>query len=155
MTYAAGVSVERRLLYLMQHATRAAIAHASASTSEAAGVTIPQLGALSHLAAEPGATPTDVAIALGLNKSGTSSLVARLEKSGFLRREPNPRDARGVRLFLTKKGEAAREKARPAFRRAVAEFERGFAASEMETVFRFLNELVDRFGRASSQEEEA
>jgi DNA-binding MarR family transcriptional regulator len=143
---------DRRLLYLLRHAARAALAHASARTEAAAGASVAQLGALSHVAAYPGATPTDVAGALDLNKSGTSTLVVRLEKAGLLRREPNPADARGVRLFATKKGEATRERARPAFRRAVADIMEGFSASEMDVVYRFLNALVERFGRAANQE---
>lgn len=146
--------LDRRLIFLLQHATRAALSHASALSEEASGASIVQLGALSHVAECQGTTPTELASALGLNKSGTSTLIARLERQGWLRREPNPHDARGVRLSLTKKGEATRKQARPAFKRGMADLAEGFSTAEMEVVVRFLNHLVVRFGRAAREEGE-
>ncbi len=145
---------DRRLLYLLRHATRAAMAHASALSEQASGASVAQLGALSHVAECPGSTPTELASSLGLNKSGTSALVVRLERAGLLRRESNPEDARGVRLFATKDGDAARARARPAFKHAIADITEGFSATEMDVVYRFLNTLVERFGRTAREEHE-
>ena len=41
---------------------------------------------------------------LGLDKSTVSGLVDRAEKRGLLQRAPNPRDGRGVDVFLTPGG---------------------------------------------------
>jgi DNA-binding MarR family transcriptional regulator len=41
---------------------------------------------------------------LGLDKSTVSGLVDRAEKKGLLQRAPNPRDGRGVDVFLTPGG---------------------------------------------------
>lgn len=147
------MQADRRLIYLLQQAARAALGHASARSEAASGASIVQLGALSHIAACHGTTPTELASTLGLNKSGTSTLITRLERAGWLRREPNPDDARGVRLFLTRKGELVRERARPAVRRTQADMTEGFSPAEMDVVYRFLNSLVERYGRAAKEED--
>ncbi len=73
-------------------------------------------------------------------------MVARLERAGLVRREPNPRDARGVQLFLTAKGQGVRADARPVFRRVIAEMSDGFSDSELEVVYRFLHAVAERCG---------
>ncbi len=141
---------DRRLLFLLQRATHAAITRANAITLQHLGVSVAQLGTLSYLARKQGCTMTDVAELLALHKPAVSAMLARLERAHLIRREPNPRDGRGTLLFLTAKGERARLAARPVFRGAIAEMVEGFSESELEVVFRFLNALVER-GNGSSR----
>lgn len=141
---------DRRLLFLLQRATRGAIARANTSTLERLGVSVAQLGTLSYLAQRQGCTMTDVAALLDLNKPAVSAMLARLERAHLIRREPNPRDGRGTLLFLTAKGERVRLASRPVFQRAISEMVEGFTASELEVVFRFLNVLVERGKHAPS-----
>jgi MarR family transcriptional regulator, transcriptional regulator for hemolysin len=138
------VAHDRRLLYLLQRATRAAIARANTSTLERLGVSVAQLGTLSYLAQRHGCTMTDVAALLDLNKPAVSAMLGRLERAHLIRRAPNPRDGRGTLLFLTAKGERVRLASRPVFQRAISEMVEGFTAGELEVVFRFLNVLVER-----------
>ena len=49
---------------------------------------------------------TELAERTGRTKSTVSVLAGKLEKAGYLLREPDPRDARVLRLRLTEKGEA-------------------------------------------------
>lgn len=51
---------------------------------------------LSLLAIYGVATPTEIAIHIGLTTGATTSLLDRLEKAGYIKREPNPSDRRGV-----------------------------------------------------------
>jgi DNA-binding MarR family transcriptional regulator len=81
------------------------------------------MGALTKLAAERGLSLTqlrmvgllrdrqltisELALALGLDRSSVSGLVDRTEKRGLLRREPNPTDARSVHVTLSASGHEA------------------------------------------------
>ena len=61
---------------------------------------------LVHLFGGEALTVTELAQRTGRTKSTISVLAGKLEKTGYLRREPDPADARLLRLRLTKKGEA-------------------------------------------------
>jgi len=143
---------DRRLFFLVHRAHRALFVYVNGRTSEALGITTAQLGTLYYVAKNDGCSLSDVANVLGMNKSAVTALVRRLERSGVLRREPNPDDARGNRLFLTEKGKAVRAQSLAVIRRLTSEVTVGFSASEMEVVFRFFNSIVERFGDASHGE---
>jgi DNA-binding MarR family transcriptional regulator len=49
----------------------------------------------------------DLALAVGLDRSGVSRRATRLEQAGLLARQPDPRDARAALLVLTAAGEQA------------------------------------------------
>ena len=59
-----------------------------------------------HLFGGGSLTVTELAERTGRTKSTVSVLAGKLEKAGYLLREPDPRDARVLRLRLTEKGEA-------------------------------------------------
>jgi DNA-binding MarR family transcriptional regulator len=61
---------------------------------------------LSRLATSGAARLTDLAVAEGVSQPSMSSLIARLVDQGLARREPDPDDARAVRLSLTLAGTA-------------------------------------------------
>ncbi len=136
---------DRRLLYLLHRASQVAIRHVNARLAERA-VSVAQLGTLSYLAQRPGSSLTDLATVLDLNKSAITTMCARLERAGLLRREPNPHEARSARLFSTAKGERMREGSRPVFRAVMREMTEGFSRDELDVVARFLGAVVERFG---------
>jgi DNA-binding MarR family transcriptional regulator len=146
------VGTDRRLFFLMHRAHRGLLAHVNARTLEELGVSSSQLATLYYVAKHPGCSNTEVANLLDLNKSAVGGLVQRLETAEVLRREPNPRDGRGHMLFVTKKGEAIRQQSLPLIRKLTAEITEGLSPVEIETVFRFLNTLVDRFGDDPEEE---
>jgi DNA-binding MarR family transcriptional regulator len=57
--------------------------------------------AIQHLAAAGRLTPTQLGSMLGMTSGGATALVQRLEREGFLAREPHPRDRRSALLRLT------------------------------------------------------
>ncbi len=59
-----------------------------------------------HLFGGGSLTVTELAERTGRTKSTVSVLAGKLEKAGYLLREPDPEDARLLRLRLTPKGEA-------------------------------------------------
>lgn len=108
-----------------------------------------QLAALYYVAKNDGCSLSDIANVLDMNKSAMTSLARRLESSGVLRREPNPDDARGTRLFLTEKGKTARTQSLAVMRRLTAEVTEGFSEAEMDVVYRFLSTVVEQLGEDS------
>ncbi len=147
------MGTDRRLFFLMHRANRALVAHANARTLEELGISSSQLATMYYVAKHPGCSMTDVANILDLNKSAMSGMVQRLERAELLRREPNPRDARGNRLFLTPKGDAARAQSLPVIRRLTAELTEGFDADDVAVILRFLNSIIDRYASDETEED--
>ena len=129
----------------MYRAQRALFAHGNARLLDALGVSSAQLGALYYVAKNEGCSLTDVADVLDMNKSAVSATLRRLESAGMIRREPNPLDGRGSKLFITSKGEDARVRSLGLVRRLSAEATAGLSESEVDTICRFLNAVVARY----------
>lgn len=134
-------SPDRRLFYLLSLAQRRASAAADHGLEDL-GLTSVQAGALFVI--KPGRCVglSELAGALNLAQSAASALVQRLERAGFVRREPDPGDARAVRLALTDKGEAARAQAAQRARRFNAALARGLSPAELALVSAWLSRLV-------------
>lgn len=56
----------------------------------------------------PGITQTELAAALNTDKPAIARRTASLERKGYLRREPNPKDGRSQLLYLTPQAEGLR-----------------------------------------------
>jgi DNA-binding MarR family transcriptional regulator len=138
-------ALDRRLLFVLQRAARAAVRRANELTLEALEVSAVQLATLAYLAKRPGSTMTDVANLFDLNKSAVSGMITRLERAGLVERSADPRDARASKVTLTSKGEQVFSSSVPLIRRANAEFTEGFSAAELEVVLRFLNTVCERY----------
>jgi DNA-binding MarR family transcriptional regulator len=65
-----------------------------------------QLDLLMNLYRHPGTSQHDLARRLLVGRSNITMLLPQLEKQGFLRREPDARDKRVMRIHMTPKGEA-------------------------------------------------
>ena len=65
-----------------------------------------QYSTMTIIEANPGLSQTQVADALGIQKTNFVAMIGALEKRGLVRREPSATDRRTYRLFLTPKGEA-------------------------------------------------
>ena len=139
--------MDRRIFFLLHRAHRALSAYASVGLAESLGISVAQLTTLMYVARHEGCSLSELAELLELNKSAVTGLVQRMERAGTLRREPNPDDARGRLLHVTPKGHELRERARPLLRKLNAELTQGFSTQEMETVLRFLNATIERFGQ--------
>jgi len=150
---ASGRPLDRRLLFLMHRAHRAMMGHANARLLDELGISASQLTTLLYVAKNPRCSMTDVAAVLDLAKSAASSTLRRMELAGFVRREANPKDARGSLLVITPHGEEIRVRSLPVIRRLQEQLTEGFDPSERETILRFLNAVVDRYGDAAESNE--
>jgi len=70
------------------------------------GLTLGQFDILATLRRQPDArlTPTQLMRSIMLSSGGMTNRLDRLEEAGWIRREPDPEDRRGVVVGLTRKG---------------------------------------------------
>jgi len=71
------------------------------------GLTAEEFALYSAVRRDGGITPTELAALMALPTTTVSSIVARLERRGHVRRAPNPGDGRSYRIQLTGAGMAA------------------------------------------------
>lgn len=79
---------------------------------------------------------------LGLAKSSLTGLVDRTERNGLVRREPDPRDTRAVRVALTPKGSGLAEVFYAETCKRVDELARGLSAAERDVLAGLLGRIV-------------
>ncbi len=72
-------------------------------------LTVPKALLLLEIAPGSGENPKSLAAKLDLESSSMTGLLDRLEKKGLIERRPDPDDRRGILIFLTPNGIAARE----------------------------------------------
>lgn len=102
-------------------------------------------GLLMHVV-DGGARATDLAEYFGIDKSTVSRQVRLLEQLGLLRREPDPDDARVLRLVATPEGERRLTAARSARCRRVQERLKGWDPTDVGR----LAGLLARYNRPAS-----
>jgi DNA-binding MarR family transcriptional regulator len=79
---------------------------------------------------------------LGLAKSSLTGLVDRTERNGLVRREPDPRDTRAVRVALTPRGSALAEEFYAETCRRTEQLSAGLSAAERDTLAGLLGRVV-------------
>ena len=140
-----------RIFHLMQLAHRALFRAADQQLQDALGITAVQQGALFVIAQKEPCQLSAIAKALDMNKSAITTLVARLETAQFIRRVADPKDGRAQRITLTPKGKNAIHRSLPLTKQANEMLLDGFAPQEVETIERFLTQVISRSARAASQ----
>ncbi|GAA3045274.1 MarR family transcriptional regulator [Pseudonocardia yunnanensis] len=79
---------------------------------------------------------------LGLAKSSLTGLVDRTERNGLVRREPDPRDMRAVRVALTRQGSRLAAEFYAETCRRVEKLSAGLSAAERDTLAGLLGQVV-------------
>jgi DNA-binding MarR family transcriptional regulator len=97
--------LKERLGYVLRRAQIAVFQDFFASFAEH-DIRPAQYSTLAIIEANPGLSQTQVADALGIQKTNFVAMIGALETRGLVRREPSPTDRRTYRLFLTPRGEA-------------------------------------------------
>jgi len=114
----------------------------SSALCRSSGLTATELQALEQLEADGPLTQRMLGDRLALTSGGTTILVDRLERVGYVRRRPHPGDRRAVLVELTPD---AAESAPPALARyhdAVTAAARRLTAAEREAATLFLRETA-------------
>ena len=113
------------------------------------GLTPSKARAIAFLARQPGANLTVLAEALEVQPMSVLRVVDDLEAQGMLRREPDPRDRRALRLSLTAAGELAEREIWGTLDGIVGEATQRMTAGARAGLSRGLKEFVEgmeRFG---------
>ena len=71
---------------------------------EKLGVNGTDMECLGFLLSKRISTPTELARYTGLSSGAATAMLDRLEKGGFIERQPNPEDRRGTLILLAKSG---------------------------------------------------
>ena len=79
----------------------------------------------------------------GLAKTTLTSMLDRLERSGHIRREPDPADRRSVRICLTESAEALREKYERVSAMMSEVFYNGFSDDEILAFEKGLGKILE------------
>ena len=80
---------------------------------------------------------------LHVSPAAVANSLKCLERDGYIRREPWPKDARCNRVMLTEKGTAAVEGCRDIFCRVSQRMMAGFSPEELEQLARFQRRMLD------------
>ncbi len=139
-----------RIFHLMQLAHRALFRAADQRLHDALGITAVQQGALFVIARQEPCKPSAIAKMLDMNKSAVTTLVTRLETAGFIQRIADETDGRAQRISLTSKGKDAIRRSVPLTKQANAALLEGFEPHEVETIERFLTQVISTSARAAS-----
>ena len=85
----------------------------------------------------------ELASAILVTRGGLTRLVARIERAGLLRREPDPADGRGLYAVLTGEGLEALRRTWPTYARGIAEhFGKHLEDEEVEVLDRALRRVL-------------
>jgi len=144
------MSKSPRLFHLMQLAHRALFRAADHRLQEELGISAVQQGALFVIAQKDPCHPSNIAKELDMNKSAVTTLVARLESSGFVTRKADPKDGRAQLICMSEKGQDAMRRSIPFTKQANEALLAGFSTTEVATIERFLTQVIARSSRAAS-----
>ncbi len=106
-------------------------------------LTVPRYYALSHIAAEPGISPSVLSRYMFCDKSNITRLTQGLQNDGLVERKPHERDGRAQRLYLTPEGERLHTEAAEAHRRYVERRLATMSDCAVEEVEAALSRLID------------
>jgi DNA-binding MarR family transcriptional regulator len=137
-----GVLDFMRLLWALDHGLQARSKRMQARH----GVTGPQRLALRLIGRFPGVSAGRLADLLSVHPSTLTGILARLEARRFIRRQPDPADARRARFELTTSGRAINEKRSGTVEQAVAKALGSLPDEQLrasETVLRVLIDSLD------------
>ena len=96
----------------------------------------------------------ELADLLHVSPAAVANSLKCLERDGYVRREPWPKDARRNRVILTEKGAVAVEGCRAVFLRVSTRMMAGFSPEELNQLARFQRRMLDNLTRPDSHEKE-
>lgn len=118
-------------------------------------LSVPRYYALTHIAAEPGISPSLLSRYMFCDKSNITRLTQGLQNEGLVERKPNERDGRAQRLYLTAKGKRLHEQVSQAHRQYVASRLAAMENCEVDQVAVGLAHLIQSLSAASVETDTA
>ncbi|MGC8971573.1 MAG: MarR family winged helix-turn-helix transcriptional regulator [bacterium] len=108
---------------------------------------------LSMLWEKDGLTQKEIAEKLRLKPSTVTAVLKRMEKAGLLKREPDPKDMRVSRVYLTKKGRDLKKDVEEIMKMLEEECFAGFTLEEKVLLRRFFIQIRDNLKKVNNGEE--
>jgi DNA-binding MarR family transcriptional regulator len=135
-----------RLIYMLAMAHLAVRTHiGSEFLKEGIKVTLPQATVLFLLQEKNGRMLSEIGQVIGVDNSAVTGLADRLEKAGYVTREPNPGDRRAWHLHITPQGRSEAQKASRVVGRVNAEARAGFSEQDMDAFKGVLRGFSEKF----------
>ena len=106
-----------------------------------AGMTVPQFDALATLRFSEGVTQQELAERLLVTKGNVCQVLDRLEKSGWVQRRADPKDARTNRLHLTAAGKKKIDGILPQHNKLVIQAMAGMSTADITAFRAFLDKM--------------
>lgn len=100
-----------------------------------------------YIGKHPGCSPKELGQALRMDVGYTARSLSRLEQTGFIRQEQNPRDKRAHILYLTDSGESAFQYSKGLFSDWEEQVLSVLTSEEQETLMTLLARLAGSEGR--------
>lgn len=125
---------------VMNQVTRAMKTHFQRAL-QAYGVHAGQQFILKCLWEEEGLAPGEIAERLGIETPTVSRAVQRMERAGFVQRQPDPNDARLVRVYLTETGRGLEHTINNVLAEATQQALVDFSAEEQTALLALLRRL--------------
>ena len=94
----------------------------------------------------------ELADLLHVSPAAVANSLKCLERDGYVRREPWPKDARRNRVILTEKGAVAVEGCRAVFLRVSTRMMAGFSPEELDQLAQFQRRMLDNLLNSQSKE---
>ncbi len=140
------MSGDDRLIFLLATVQGAVKKHANKALAKAGvRITAAQSGILFLLQQRDRRMMSELGKILGIENSAMTSLVDRLEKSGFVTRQPDPADRRALLICATPAGLEEIEKATPIIRQINDAIKSGLSEHEIEVFKKVLDRILKRF----------
>lgn len=132
-------------------------AHASASTQfrtmigRQMGLSANEVTCLNFLLAHKTGTPKEIADITGLTTGSTTTMIDRLERGGFIARQPHPTDRRSIIVIVTSEAQQKMAELATATQTDQKELLAQFSDHELTIIASFLTKLAKNTSKHSSQ----
>lgn len=137
--------MEKRLFTLINAAQHRMFKFAELESEKRIGLTVTQSAALMFIAKNEGCQQKALADATGLNQSAVTGLISRMKKNGLIERKACADDGRASNLYLSEKGRQKLPEIFPLVGELNERLTANFNADEIDTVARFLNNVIKEF----------
>jgi DNA-binding MarR family transcriptional regulator len=107
------------------------------------GLNVTDSECLSFLSIKGIATPTELARYTGLTSGSATAMLDRLEKAGFIKRKPNPKDRRGVLIEINQQYTKTVWPFIAGLQKAHTELIAGYSDRELKIIVDFLTRFTN------------
>ncbi len=109
-------------------------------------VTAEQWKILTHLANQDGISQQELADRCDRSKVSTMAIIRKLEKIGFIYREPHPVDKRSNLVYLTEQGRQLQHSLRPLAKANIVQMSRGISKCDIDNLKTILRLITQNVG---------